>query len=147
MRSTVGYSAEGTTTCLVILFPLISDENTGKVTSPAVRLSPNARNFVFDSVGSLETFTANEHVAVRLSESVAVQLTVVVPIGKVVPGEGSQVTLTVPCPSVAEGMSKLIASPPAFTVERARPSIQDSDGGLATGGGGGGGGVGVVGVL
>ena len=38
--------------------------------------------------------------------------------------------------------------PPAFTVDRLIPSMHDSDGGFATGGGGGGGGgVGAVGGL
>ena len=46
-------------------------------------LSPNARNLVFDNVGSFETVMGNEHSEVRLSESVAVHFTSVVPIGKV----------------------------------------------------------------
>ena len=59
-------------------------------------LSPNARNRVFDNVGSLEMLTANEQVPVRLSESVAVQVTSVEPIGKLEPEPGEHVTLTVP---------------------------------------------------
>ena len=69
------------------------------------------------------------------------------PIGNVVPDSGSHFTLTVPWPSVVEGLSKLIDIPPALIVAREIPSTQLIDGGLATGGGGGGGGVGVVGVL
>jgi hypothetical protein len=77
-----------------------------------------------------------------------VQLTSVVPIGNVVPDSGLQFTLTVPWPSVVDGLSKLIVSPPALIVAREIPSTQLIDGGLATGGGGGGGGgVGAVGVL
>jgi hypothetical protein len=110
-------------------------------------LSPKARNRVFESVGSLAMFTANEHVAVRLRESVAVQVTVVDPIGKDDPEPGEHVTLTVPCPSVTGGISKWSVIPSALIVEREIASTHASDGGLATGGGGGAGGVGAVGVL
>ena len=89
--------------------------------------------------------TLNEHSPVRFSESVAVQVTSVVPIGKVEPDPGAHATLTVPCPSVTGGVSKLTSKPAAFTVGARKPSPHDSDGGFATGGGGGGGGVGAVG--
>jgi len=69
------------------------------------------------------------------------------PIGKVSPEDGEQVTLTEPWPPVTGGVSKLTAMPLALTVAREMPSIQDSEGGSAIGGGGGGGGVGAVGVL
>jgi hypothetical protein len=88
-----------------------------------------------------------EQLAERFSVSVAVQLTSLVPIGKVVPDSGLQVTLTVPSPSCVDGFSKLTASPPALVVARESPSTQLIDGGFATTGGGGGGGVGVVGLL
>jgi hypothetical protein len=90
----------------------------------------------------------NEQLAVRFNVSVAVQLTSVVPIGNVVPDCGVHATPTEPCPSVVDGLSKVIATPPAFVVDRAIPATQDIDGAFATGGGGGGGGgVGAVGVL
>ena len=84
--------------------------------------------------------TLNEQVPVRFSESVAVQVTVVVPIGKVRPEAGEHVTFTEPLPSVTGGASKSTATPPALTVVREMPSTHASDGGFATGGGGGGGG-------
>ena len=49
----------------------------------------------------------NEHDAVRFSESVAVHVTAVVPIGNVSPDAGEHDTLTEPWPSVAGGVSKL----------------------------------------
>ncbi len=55
--------------------------------------------------------------------------------------------MTVPCPSVTGGVSKLIARPAALIVDREMPSTHASVGGFATGGGGGGGGVGAVGDL
>jgi len=110
-------------------------------------LSPNARNRVFDSVGSLEILTANEHVPVRLSESVAVQETSVEPIGKLEPEPGEHVTLTVPCPPVTGGASKSSVMPAALAVAREMASTHANVGAAVTGGGGGGGGVGAVGVL
>jgi hypothetical protein len=109
-------------------------------------LSPNAKNLVFDSVGSFDTVTSNAHVAVRLRESVAVHVTVVVPIGKLEPDPGEQVTLTVPWPAVAVGASKSSVIPPGLIVERDTASPHVNAGASATGGGGGGG-VGAVGVL
>jgi hypothetical protein len=44
-------------------------------------------------------------------------------------------------------VSKLTATPVAFTVARETPSTHDNVGGLAGGGGGGGGGVGAAGLL
>ena len=111
----------------------MSDEPTGNVTSPAVMLSPNARKRVFDNCASLDTVTWNSHDAVRFSESVAVQFTAVVPIGKVSPEDGEQVTLTEPWPPVTGGVSKLTAMPAAFTVAREMPSPHDSEGASATG--------------
>jgi hypothetical protein len=90
--------------------------------------------------------TLKEQVAVRFNESVAVQLTVVVPIGKLAPDPGEQLTLTGLCPPDAGGASKSSVIPAALTVEREMPSTHASVGGAATGGGGGTG-VGAVGVL
>lgn len=99
-------------------------------------------------VGSRETVTLNEQLPVRLSESVAVHVTSVLPIGKFCPESGEQATVTEPSPPVTAGASNVTAKPPAFTVEREMPSRQLSVGAFATGGGGGGGGgVGVTGVL
>jgi hypothetical protein len=96
-----------------------------------------------------ETVTLNEHVLVRLSESVAVQLTCVLPIGKFWPDSGVHDTVTVPWPPVADGVSNVMAMPLAFTVERDSPSPHDNDGASATGGGvtTGGSGVGDTGVF
>ena len=109
-------------------------------------LSPNARKRVLDNVGSLAMFTSNEHVAVRLNESVAVHVTVVAPIGKLEPEPGEQLTLTDPWPPLAVGASKSSVMPVALMVEREIPSPHSSVGAAATGGGGGGG-VGAVGDL
>ena len=92
----MGYEAEATTIWRVTLPAPDVNVPTGTVTSPAVMLSPNARNRVLDNVGSLEMLTANEHVPVRFSESVAVHVTSVEPIGKLEPDPGEHVTLTVP---------------------------------------------------
>jgi hypothetical protein len=127
--------------------PMRDDPTTGNDTSPAVMLSPNARKRVFDNCASFEIVTLNEHDAVRFSPSTAVQVTVVAPIGNVVPEPGRHDTLTGLCPAVAVGGSKWSAMPAASIVAREMPSTHDSDGGLATGGGGGTGGVGAVGVL
>src|SRR6186997_1866272 len=106
----VGYAAEGTMTCFVIVpAPCDSDPN-GKVTSPAVMLSPNARKRVFDSCASFETVTLNEHSPLRFRESVAVHFTSVVPIGNISPDEGEHSTLTEPWPSFTGGVSKLTAN-------------------------------------
>lgn len=146
-NNTVGYEAEATTTCRVTLPAPDVNDPTGTVTSPAVMLSPNARKRVLDNVGSFEMLTANEHVPVRLSESVAVQVTSVEPIGKLEPEPGEHVTLTVPSPPVTGGASKSSVMPAALVVEREIASTHSNDGGLATGGGGAGGGVGAVGEL
>ena len=82
-----------------------SELPTGNVTSPAVMLSPNARNLVFDSCASLATVTENEQLAVRFSESVAVHDTFVVPMGKLSPEAGEHDTLTEPWPSEVFGVS------------------------------------------
>ena len=50
--------------------------------------------------------TPKVHEAVRLSESLAVQVIVVDPIGKTVPEPGLQVTSTGGCPFSADGASK-----------------------------------------
>jgi hypothetical protein len=110
-------------------------------------LSPNARYFTRWIVGIRDTVTLNEHVPVRLNESVAVQVTEVVPIGKFPPDSGVQLTLTVPCPAVAVGVSKLTDRPVALAVARDTPSTQVTEGASATGGGSGGCGVGAAGVL
>ena len=53
--------------------------------------------------------------------------------GRFRPNAGEHVTLTEPCPSVTGGVSKLTATPAAFTVAREMPSTHASDGGFATG--------------
>jgi len=66
----------------------------GMVTSPAVVLSPKARNFVRVSVGILLTRTVNVHAAAVFRASSAWHATVVAPIGKLAPENGEQVTVT-----------------------------------------------------
>src|SRR5688572_3827309 len=109
-------------------------------------LSPKARNLTLDNWGIFVTVTPKVHEAVRLSESVAVQVTVVDPIGKTVPEPGLQVTWTGGWPLVADGASKWKSMPAALTVPRVTFARHSRLGAAAGGGGGGGGGVGAVGV-
>ncbi len=69
-------------------------------------LSPNARNLVTlrrGGGGTNTTTTANEQLAVRRTESVAVHVTVVVPTGKLEPLDGAHVVDTGGVPSVTLG--------------------------------------------
>jgi hypothetical protein len=66
--------------------------------SPAVILSPNARNDVVDNLDGLVTVTVNEQLSVRCNASVAAQVTVFCPIENGDPGTGVQVVLTGACP-------------------------------------------------
>jgi hypothetical protein len=94
------------------------------------------------------TVTLNSHVACRFSPSVAVQLTVVCPIGNVVPDPGEQLTFTGLWPSRASGVGYDSAMPSGLIVLRVMPSSHDSVGAAGGGGGGGGGGGdGALGLL
>jgi hypothetical protein len=66
-------------------------------------LSPKARNFVFEMRGLGVTATLKLQVAVRCSESVAVQVTMVLPSGKFAPDWAEHVTVTGLCPPDAVG--------------------------------------------
>jgi hypothetical protein len=57
-------------------------------------LSPNAMNLTALSLAGPVTATENEHAAVRLVASVAVQVTVVDPILKLLPDPGAHATET-----------------------------------------------------
>lgn len=57
-----------------------------------------------------ETFTANEQLAMLFAASVAVQLTVVVPSGKHVPGGGTHIVVTPEQLSLATGAVKVTAA-------------------------------------
>ena len=72
----------------------------GKDTSPAVMLSPNARNLVAVNCGALLTVTVNEHELERFRASVAVQFTVVAPSGNIDPDEGVHATVTGSLPAL-----------------------------------------------
>ena len=65
----------------------------GTAFSPAVKLSPNASIFRIGMLIPLSV-TLNEHVACRACASLAVQLTAVVPSGKLAPDKGEHVVLT-----------------------------------------------------
>src|SRR5687768_3310282 len=108
-------------------------------------LSPNAMKRTRCNCGARVTLTRNSQVACRLSPSVAVQLTVVSPIGNSDPDAGVQLTLTGVCPSRASGVGYETASPAGSIVARLTPSSHETVG--AAGGGGGGGGSGALGVL
>ena len=62
--------------------------------TPAVMLSPKATKRVTVSRGGMFTVTPNWQDAVRCRESVAVHVTLVAPIGNVVPLAGAQFTVT-----------------------------------------------------
>jgi hypothetical protein len=109
-------------------------------------LSPNAMYLRRDSCACLVTVTRNWHDAWRFSASVAVQPTVVIPIGKIEPDSGEQDTFTGGCPLVAAGVAKLTSRPLVLMVLRAMSLPHDTVG-ASGGGGGGGGGVGAVGLL
>jgi hypothetical protein len=62
--------------------------------SPAVMLSPNARNDVVDNFAGLVTVTVNVQLSLRCKASVAAQVTVFCPIVNVDPAAGVHVVLT-----------------------------------------------------
>ena len=89
----------------------VSREKVGSVTSPEVRLSPNARNFVRDSRGvGAVTVTSNVQDVDCAAASVAVHCTVVVPTGKSDPDCRVQLTCTGGTPPAAVGGLKVTAT-------------------------------------
>jgi hypothetical protein len=110
-------------------------------------LSPKAMKRTRWSCAALVMVTLNWQPACRLSASVAVQLTIVCPIGNIEPDAGEQLTLTGVCPSRASGVGYEMAMPSGLIVARLMPSSHDSVGGAGGGGGGGGGGDGELGEL
>jgi hypothetical protein len=100
-------------------------------------LSPNATKRVALSLGGTVTVTVNVHESVRCRWSVAVQLTLLGPTGKVDPLAGTQEVATGDAPAI------VVALP--YTTEIGVPSGDDSEigagqvifGGSGTGGGGG----------
>ena len=72
---------------------------------PSVMLSPKARKRTDDNTGTAETITEKPHVPDRPRESVAVQVTRVVPSGNAVPDAGAQVVVTGALPPAATGVS------------------------------------------
>ena len=82
--------------------------------SPAVMLSPNARNEVVDSFGGMSTVTRNEHESVRCSASVAAQVTVFWPTENVDPAAGVQIVVTGAWPLSTIGALKVTGvNPPS----------------------------------
>ena len=80
----------------------------GAVTSPAVRLSPYARNLVRDNRGiAASTVTVNVHVADCDAASTAVHFTDVEPIGKKAPDCLEQLTCTGSTPPLVHGAAKV----------------------------------------
>ena len=76
---------------------------------PSVRLSPSARNVVFVNLGTGVTMTEKVQLALCARESLASQVTAVVPSGNSEPASGEHVTMTGGDPFVALGMSNGIA--------------------------------------
>jgi hypothetical protein len=72
--------------------------------SPAVMLSPNARNRVTAIFGGASTVTANVQLLVRCPASVEAQETVVVPIANVDGLGGTQLVVTGTVPPVTVGV-------------------------------------------
>lgn len=83
------------------------------------------------------TVTPNEHELERLSASVAVHNTVVVPIGNVDPEVGAHATTTGVCPSTADGVVNVTVVPPADVVLVMTAGGHVNVGGSGTVGGGG----------
>ena len=75
----MGYEAAGTTISLTLGVPSLSVIPVGADTSPAVKLSPKARNRVRVICGIAVTVTENEQDADAAAVSVAVHCTLVVP--------------------------------------------------------------------
>jgi hypothetical protein len=129
----------------------------GTVISPAVMLSPRARNLVIVSSGVRVTVTVNEHELVRFRASVPVHVTVVAPIGKVDPEAGVHANVTGSLPAATVGAAKVTAVPEAAVVLAVTLAGQVRVGGsgsgsgvgvgVGVGAGGVGGGVGAVGLL
>jgi hypothetical protein len=78
--------------------------------SPAVMLSPKARNDVVVSLGGSSTVTTNEQVATRCKASVAVHVTVFCPIANGEPVAGVQVVLTGSLPLATAGSVNVIGA-------------------------------------
>jgi hypothetical protein len=83
--------------------------------SPAVMLSPNARNDVVDNLDGLVTVTVNAQLSVRCRASVAAQVTVFCPIENGDPATGVQVVLTGACPFDTIGALKVTGVAPPST--------------------------------
>ena len=92
----------------------------GKATSPAVMLSPNARN-AFRKRARASTRDWERALAVRFSVSVAVQRHRRRADGRFRPEAGVHVTVTGGLPAPPAGVSKLTVRPLALTVARIRP--------------------------
>ena len=102
-------------------------------------LSPKARNLVFEMRGLGVTATLKLQVAVRCSESVAMQVTRVLPSGKFAPDCAEQVTVTGLCPPDAVGT---VNDTGIGTFSGDSNEIDAGHDTVGAGGGGGGGGVG-----
>ena len=103
---------------------------------PLVILSPNARNFVFEIRGVGVTATLKLHVAVRCRASVAVQVTMVLPSGKLAPDCAEHVTATGAWPPEAVGTVKATGRGTLSGDSNEMDAGHDTVG--AAGGGGGG---------
>jgi hypothetical protein len=83
------------------------------VTSPEVRLSPNARNFVRDNLtAGADTVTVNVHDREVAAASVAVHCTEVTPRGKADPDWRLQLTCTGETPPVVVGAANVTDTAP-----------------------------------
>lgn len=100
----MGYEADGISTRRAFGYPSRLAVVAGGETSPAVMLSPKARNVVRDSCGSgAATVTVNVHDLVVCTASVAVQRTVVAPTGKSEAAAGVQLVCTGAMPPALTG--------------------------------------------
>jgi hypothetical protein len=99
-------------------------------------LSPNARNFVFEIRGLGVTATLKLQVAVRCRASVAVQVTIVLPSGKLAPDCAEHVTVTGAWPPEAVGTVNATGNGTLSGDSNVMDAGHDTVG--AAGGGGGG---------
>jgi hypothetical protein len=112
--------------------------------SPAVMLSPKARNDVVVSRGGSRTVTENEQDAVRCDASVTVQVTVFCPIAKGDPGGGVQAVVTGSLPLLTIGSANVTAAGPPSIDCAVCAAGQMMVGGSGVGGTGTGTGVGAA---
>ena len=124
-----------------------ADIDPGTVTSPSVKLSPNARNLVRVSCGTWATVTVKEHEEVAEITSVAMHWTGVAPIGNIEPDSREQLIAIGARPPDVVGFGNDTGTGAPLVVEAVTDTGQEIESGGLGGCGLVGGGSGAVGVL